>query len=315
VGSHSLQGLTCRDAGIVGTVSTPQFLDGLRTVLSKTADIVGQISANSVWSPQPGSLGDAELKNNEFGPQGAWGELPVRTAYEVARMGVEAAAEYARALEVMLTVGRPSLVPETLARGSLEMAAATSWLLQEDIGPRRRVCRLQLVRMKSAIELERAVNELGVSNADAAYGETPDQVRATSQALGLAPFAGPGASTCESETWPGYTKRAKALLDDWGDKGAYTLYSGTAHAELYALWRSFSQIGATPPGRQPTFGLVQDPTGLHRATHVVLLAMIAPLERASFLFGWHGDSPPGADLSSTIDRVNLDMDRLLPRPI
>lgn len=79
------------------------------------------------------------------------------------------------------------------------------------------------------------MNEVGVSNADGAYGETPDQVRASSAALGLAPFGGPDASTCETETWPGYTKRARELLNDWGDRGAYTLYSGTAHAELYAL--------------------------------------------------------------------------------
>ncbi len=300
---------------MVRNMVTHELVRGLRALLSTTADLTFRLSSPSLWSPEPGSLGDSELRNTEVGPKGPWGELPVRTAYAMGCMGIHAAAEYARALHAVLTVDRPPLVPETLARGSLEIAASTSWLLQEDIGARRRVCRLQLMRIKSALELERAVNEIGVSNANGEYGETPDQVRRTSDELGLASFLGKGndeAAACESETRPNYTTRARRLLDDWGAKGAYALYSGAAHGELYSLWRSFRAAGAPVSGQQQLFELAPDPTGLHRATHAVLLAMVAPLERAALLFGWHSAAGPGADLSAAIDAVNAELARLAP---
>ena len=170
--------------------------------------------------------------------------------------------------------------------------------------------------MKSAMELANAVTEVGVSNATGDYGETPDQVREYTHELGLGPFLDKGrdsAAICETETRPRYTERARALLTDWGMKGAYNIYSGTAHAELYAVVRSFEK-GAAAAGSEPILRLASNPILLHAAVHAALLAMIAPLERVGLLFGWHGDAGPGAELSKTIDYINLLMTGLAPAP-
>jgi hypothetical protein len=229
--------------------------------------------------------------------------------------GDKAATEYARAVEAMVGSLRSALAPETMARTALEAAASAWWLLEPELGARRRVCRLQLVRIKSAVELQRTIAEIGESNADGAFGETPDRVRDYSRQLGLGSFLDKGQDhsvVCETETRPRYTQRVKVLLDEWGVKGAYRLYSGTAHAELYALLRHFEQADARVDSGERVLELTVRPTGLHAAAHAVLLAMIAPLERAGLLFGWHADDGPGAELSATIDYVNARLAELTP---
>ncbi len=291
------------------------FIDGLRAGLRTTADVADWLTSPLVWTPQPGSPGQAEVTNTESGPQGPWGDRSVRTAYAAAAMGIKVATEYARSMEAIIAPLRSPLVPETLARSALEAAASSWWLLEQGLDARRRVCRLQLVRIKSAIELERAVAEVGVSNAGGAYGETPDQVRDYSNQLGLAPFLDKGrdqAAICETETRPGYTERVKALLGDWNTEGTYNIYSGTAHAEPYAVLRYFKEVRPPETDGSPIRQLAPDPTGLHWAVDAVLLAVTAPLERACFLFGWHADAGPGAVLSATIDRVNQQVAALAP---
>lgn len=287
-----------------------RFATSLSSILGTTAALADQVSSDSVWRPETGSPGHAELANTEMGPQSQWGEGPVRTAYAVAAMAVQAIAEYAKAMQPLVMLQQSPLVPETLARGALEAAASAWWLLEEGLGARRRVCRLQLVRIKSALELQKALREVGISNADDRYGETPDEVKEFSSKLGLGAFLDKGhdiAAACETEVRPGYTERVKSLLTDWKFTGAYNIYSGSAHAELYAVWRLFRNMGPAASGQEPIFRLAPDRGGLQSAVHGVLLAVIAPLERAALLFGWHGDAGPGAQISKTIDLINEEM--------
>lgn len=96
-----------------------------------------------------------------------------------------------------------------------------------------------------------------------------------------------------------------------GNKGAYSIYSAPAHAELAGIWRMFGQTGATFPARQPLHSPVANPEASFAAVDSALKAMMGPIERIALLFGW---TVPGRaeEISATIDYMNSEMSRLRP---
>jgi hypothetical protein len=91
----------------------------------------------------------------------------------------------------------------------------------------------------------------------------------------------------------------KALTDELGNHGAYSIYSGVAHAELAGIWRLFGETGMTLADRQPVYSPVAKP------------AIIGPVERISALFGWTVPGR-GEEISATIDYIAGEMQRLHP---
>jgi hypothetical protein len=120
-----------------------------------------------------------------------------------------------------------------------------------------------------------------------------------------------GTKPLEGQTRPGYTARVKALTDELGYQGAYSIYSGVAHGELAGVWRLFGETGATVPGRKPVYGPVANPEASFAAADGTLKSMMGPAERIALLFGWPVPGR-GEEVSVTIDYMNAEMKR--PRP-
>jgi hypothetical protein len=79
-----------------------------------------------------------------------------------------------------------------------------------------------------------------------------------------------------------------AMFSDVGVEAAYSIHSGFAHGEIFALWQGFehSQDG------DPLQPVVRKPT-LQGAVAAAARALYCPAARLSDLFGL--DRPPGQD--------------------
>jgi hypothetical protein len=76
------------------------------------------------------------------------------------------------------------------------------------------------------------------------------RVQAYATALGLSYVCNSRKTECESELLPGYTDRATDFEKAVGVSAAYSIYSGAAHAELYAVMQGWRDAGPPhPPGR------------------------------------------------------------------
>ena len=143
-----------------------------------------------------------------------------------------------------------------------------------------------------------------------AGNETVAGIEAECHALGLASFTH-GGDKLEDQERLRYTKRAQAFTDELGNKGAYSIYSAPAHAELAGIWRLFGRTGATLPNRRPVHSPVANQEAAFAAADSALKAMMGPTERIALLFGW---TVPGRaeEISATIEYMNSEMSRLRP---
>jgi hypothetical protein len=168
---------------------------------------------------------------------------------------------------------------------------------------------MQLLRRNSARELAKSIKEIGEDPAVAGK-ETVAGIETECRALGLARFT-QGGDKLEDQIRPGYTARVKALTDELGNQGAYSIYSGVAHAELAGIWRLFGETGMTLADRQSVQSPVAKPEASFAAADSMLKAIIGPVERISALFGWTVPGR-GEDISATIDHIANEMQRLHP---
>lgn len=133
-----------------------------------------------------------------------------------------------------------------LARAAMEAGAQLWWLLQPDIGVRRRVARFWLIRASGARYLDDTVRIVDSAAPAGTYGETPAMVQAAVNGLGLSYSErqlrnGKWSRSCEGESLPSCTVRAAAFETAVSMSAAYTIYSAAAHAEWHAVIASFRQ--------------------------------------------------------------------------
>jgi hypothetical protein len=136
--------------------------------LRSTVEIFGVLTDPRV-APRPGSLAGHELAEARTLSSGdsAWGEERVRTAYQAALMSYTAALDEGLAMAVVITGGVRTAIPAVvLARSIAEVASQAWWLLKSGVGARGRVERLQCLRLRSAIEGERAAGADGIDRVD-----------------------------------------------------------------------------------------------------------------------------------------------------
>ena len=168
-------------------------------------------------------------------------------------------------------------------RAALEAGSVAWWLLEENLSARERVCRMQLLRRNSAREHAKSIKEVG-EDPTVAGKETVTGIEAECRDLGLAAFTQRG-DELEGQTRPGYTARVKALTDELGYQGGYSIYSSAAHAELAGIWRLFGETGATFPAREPIYGPAANVKASFAAADGGLKSMMGPMERIALLFG------------------------------
>jgi hypothetical protein len=136
------------------------------------------------WHPAWQSEAAREYANDESGPDGPWGELPVRAAYLASALFLEAVLQCLRAMSAALTVETTPYVLYCLDRAAMEAGGQALWLLEAGIGARRRVTRWMLIRASGAQKLAEAVSETDPDSAGL-YGETPERVDNEAARLGL----------------------------------------------------------------------------------------------------------------------------------
>jgi hypothetical protein len=285
--------------------------DGLAALVDEIANRVDRWTEHASWVESSGSQAAAEFANGEMRQDGSpWGDRPIRTVYAYSQMEIKLTVELSRCAALLIGASRPAPGIETVARAALEAGSVAWWLLEDGLTARERVCRMQLLRRNSARELARSIEEVG-EDPLAVGSETVADIDADCQALGLAAFTRNG-SELEGQTRLGYTARVRALTDELGYQGAYSLYSGVAHAELAGVWRLFTQTGATWPGREPLHAPAPSPQASFAAASGVLKSMMGPVERIALLFGWKA---PGLaeEVGQTIDYINSELKRLEPR--
>jgi hypothetical protein len=284
--------------------------DELMTLVNEVADRVDRWTGLAAWIFEPGSDASAEVANAEVRLDGSpWGDRPVRTTYAYAQMEIKLAVEHSRCAALLMGAARPAPGIEAVTRAALEAGSVAWWLLEEGLSARQRVCRMQLLRRNSAREYARSIQEVGEDPAVAGM-ETVAAIEAECRDLKLSAFTQKG-DELDGETRLGYTARVKMLTDELGYHGAYSIYSGVAHAELAGVWRLFGETGATVPGREPIYGPVTNPATWFAAADGALKSMMGPIERTALLFGW-GVPGQAEEVSTTIDHVNSVMKRLQP---
>lgn len=259
---------------------------------------------------EPGSPAAAEIANTELRQDGtAWGDRPVRTAYQHAQMATKLAVELSRCAALLIGAGRPAPGIEAEVRSALEAGSVAWWLMEENLSGRQRVCRMQLLRRNSAREFARSVEEVG-EDLTVAGKETVADAEAECRALGLTAFTQNG-NKLEDQTRLGYRARVKALTDELGYHGAYSIYSSAAHAELAGIWRLFGETSTTVSTHEPIYGPVTNPAASFAAADGALKSMMGPMERIAPLFGWTAPGR-GEEISATIEYINSEMQRLQP---
>jgi hypothetical protein len=285
-----------------------EFNDELKALVDEVANRVDRWTGQQAWIFEPGSSAAAETVNTELKQDGTpWGDRPVRTVYQYAQMATKLAVEMSRCAALLIGAGRPAPGIEAETRAALEAGSVAWWLLEENLSARERVCRMQLLRRNSAREYARSVKEVG-EDPTVAGKESVARIETECRALGLAAFTHNG-DELEGQTRPGYTARVKALTDELGYQGGYSIYSSAAHAELAGIWRLLGQTGAAFPGREAIYGPFANPKASFAAADGALKSMMGPMERIALLFGWTVPGR-GEEISATIEYMNSEMKRL-----
>jgi hypothetical protein len=220
----------------------------IKSFLSRTCDDALAWLPGTGWPPAWQSEAARELSNSEVRADGSpWGDAPVRTAYALAAVLLMTATDCLRALGDSVNTMTTTYISGVQSRAVMEQAAQAWWLLEGGIGARRRVIRSILIRASSARWLEKAVQAADPAGAASNYGEDQARVKTYAAALGLSYVCHSSRTECEGELLPGYTSRATDFEKAVGVSAAYAIYSGAAHAELYAVMQGWREAGPPHP--------------------------------------------------------------------
>lgn len=163
----------------------------LRAIVGEATSIAAGIAdEDGPWnSPLLRSQAGSELaeQEEEQHPPPGTGSYPWRQASIIARAGLWAGIEEAKALQVALDVEKTSYGADVLCRAVLESLSLTWWLLDPEIDGAGRVARLFLFREHTAEETKRAVTSLGLGDDEdrSEYGELPSDVKKHAKQLGI----------------------------------------------------------------------------------------------------------------------------------
>jgi len=268
-----------------------QRLDAsLLTLVHGTNDRVADLLAHDRWClPTPDCEAGLELRELIHGPEGPWGEAPVREVMDIAWIALGLARDELRAFGSVLEQADPSsFALDVLYRGMLESASLVNWLLDMRLGARRRVARGIVYRLSGARHVESALKnfQIGPIERQEEYGELTPQVVEFADRLGFSDLdTDPRRLRCEGETYPNYLDRSHALVRHYSSTPhtPYQVYSGVLHAELWGLWRGYRQVAGEHPHER--FEPIRHDLAIHTTTQGALGAMIISAARAASYLG------------------------------
>ena len=265
--------------------SIEEHCQELRDVLKGTVEeALGYVHAPS-WEPVTGSEADAELRNAEQGPAGPWGDLPVRTAYALADVGIKAALDQLTALQILTEPITPALGTTVVSRSAVEIGSGVWWLMEPGIGARRRVARCMAEEVESALRADQAATKLGGGSDLQEYLDQKERVRARLDGLGL-PITGGGYSpSVDGEERPDATTLTTDCLSQvLGQASAvvYNVYSAVAYGTQYGLMQHYVADPAHPgslkwTGSRPV---------MEASVQAALVACLVSVDRIIAVMGW-----------------------------
>jgi hypothetical protein len=257
-------------------------LTGYAAYLSSAVDTFSTLTDPWLDSRPDSTAQDelAEARSFVLG-DGAWGEAPVREAYDVAASGYSAALDLGRAMTAVLASEALTALPVTaLARSIVRITSQSWWLLDPDTGVKGRVERLQCLRFRSSLATGPAARnsaEEGRSNYGAALGDVYEH----SRTLGLDNPRKDGAFyVCGTQRMPPIARLAAAMLDDLNVNSAYSVRGGFSRGDLLAIRQTF-EVGGASPAVQP----VMDEGMLLDAVTIAVRCLFGAALRLVDLFG------------------------------
>jgi hypothetical protein len=264
------------------------LIEELQNLLAETVGVVRELAASPAWDHLPaGSESDLEVVAENSDASRQTGSWPWRSALMVARWALQLTAAEAEGMAAVLRVGAPA-APDVLCRAALESAALAWWLLEPDIGSRRRLARALAYRLRSAIGNELTIEYLGLSADEdrSGYGDSRDEVitEITNLALDYKCDKYGHHVHVDGERLDSYAKRVSDLVQAvWPQPGLpYAMLSQVGHAELNGIVRG---LDMSPPGDFRSTADVAASFWAWHDTYLAVGAMVLSAHRAASFLG------------------------------
>jgi hypothetical protein len=212
-----------------------------------------------------------------------WGQAPMEVIWKASELLYVAVLEYARAAATLMTPPFRTWAPTTEVRSAVEAAGQVLWLFDpkgED--GRTRVGRYYTLRLHYARQLEYTFNKVQPNGQIHEYGKPPADIEAEASLLGLTPVLNKKNETIGYEGQK--MQPTEALVEVVvGGNGAYSVFSGSAHAEFWSLLGGY-QGGPPSPFGVSVDGHGADPESFVPLVHACLQALFKPIDYACEMF-------------------------------
>jgi hypothetical protein len=207
-------------------VTTVEHVERMRQVLKALCDDVGAFLDSSSSTAAVGSTARAEMADSQLAEQ-------LLNAYHEGSLLLESAGDHAFALTRLLTEPVPTVAPWTCARGALEAAALSCWLLASDLSARERVSRSYAYRYDGLREQEKLARASGDEASRQRVTQRIDQVERQAIGVGYPPILNKHRERIGiGEVMPSKTK---CIEDTLGQETFYRIFSAMAHSQSSAL--------------------------------------------------------------------------------
>ena len=157
----------------------------------------------------------------------------VRTAYSLAGVVIESAADYLKALDSLVRAKDYAVAPWTCARGVLEGVALATWLLDKDIDAKERVSRSLSIRFTTLRQQEKMARSDGDNTNVRKCQDRIKEIEDVAVNLGFSPLRNNrGRRTCIAQSLPPITELIRRQIDK---EGLYRVLSGLAHSDYVSI--------------------------------------------------------------------------------
>lgn len=210
-----------------------------RELLSEVTSTLGH-RCTDIWRPAYGPC-TARRERDEVGSRlrsdgvTPWGPAQMEVVWKAAELLSTAVFEYARAAAVLMVVPFRTWAPGLEVRAAVEAASQLAWLLDPTLPDGlTRVGRYYTLRHHDAGQLEYTYNQVKPDGPLSDYGKSRAEVEAEAAILGLTPVVNKNSDIIgyQGQKPPKLHELVQEIV---GDNGSYSLLSGTAHSELWAL--------------------------------------------------------------------------------
>jgi hypothetical protein len=258
-----------------------------RELLTEVCDTLAH-RCTGIWRPTYGPAParkerdevSSRLRSDGVTP---WGPAPMEVVWKGAELLSMAVFEYARGAAGLMVAPFRTWAPGLEVRAAVEAASQLAWLLDSKLTDGlTRVGRYYTLRHHDAGQLQHTYDQVKPDGPLSDYGKSRAEVEAEAAILDLTPVQNKNSEII------GYGGQEPAKLHELvreivGDNGSYSLLSGTAHSELWALLGDYQHHPPRPHGLTPEEHPAQAETFIP-LTRACLQALFRPLDHVWMLF-------------------------------